>query len=290
MKPSPFAYHRPDDLAGALSMLAEHGYDASVLAGGQSLVPVLSLRVARPTHVIDLNRIPGLDELRVENGSLVVGPMVRQRTALESELVRLECPLLAEALEHVGHPETRNRGTVVGSLVHADPAAEIGTVAVACDAEVVLRSCDGDRTERAADFLLAPYMTTKRPDELVVGLRLPRNSAGWGWAFQEIARRHHDFAIVGVAVGIRLIDDRVAEARIAVAGAGGTALRAPRAEELLRGAEPTREAFAEAAACAATEIDPPTDVLATAAYRRHVASVLTQRSLQVATARAKGER
>ena len=290
MKPSSFAYHRPDDLAGALALLAEHGYDASVLAGGQSLVPVLSLRVARPTHVIDLNRIPGLDDLRVEDGTLVLGPMARQRAALESELVRLECPLLAESLEHVGHPETRNRGTVVGSLVHADPAAEIGAVAIACDAELVLRSSDGDRTERAADFLVGPYMTTKRPDELVVGLRLPRNAPGWGWSFQEIARRHHDFAIVGVAVGIRLAEDRVAEARIAVAGAGGTALRAPRAEELLRGAEPALEPFAEAAACAATELDPPTDVLATGAYRRHVASVLTQRSLQIATARARGER
>ena len=136
--PPPFAYHRPDDLEGALSLLAEHGYDASVLAGGQSLVPVLSLRVARPTHIIDLNRISGLDNLGVDDGMLVLGPMVRQRTALESELVHRECPLLAEALEHVGHPETRNRGTVVGSLVHADPAAEIGTVAVACDAELVL--------------------------------------------------------------------------------------------------------------------------------------------------------
>ena len=290
MKPPPFAYHRPDDLEGALSLLAEHGYDASVLAGGQSLVPVLSLRVARPTHVIDLNRISGLDNLGVDDGMLVLGPMVRQRTALESELVHRECPLLAEALEHVGHPETRNRGTVVGSLVHADPAAEIGTVAVACDAELVLRSSDGTRTERASEFLLGPYMTTKRPDELVVGLRLPREAPGWGWAFEEIARRHHDFAIVGVAVGIKLSDDRIAEARIAYAGAGGTALRAPRAEELLRGEEPAAEAFDTAASCAATEIDPPTDVLASGAYRRHVATVLTKRSLQIATARAKGEK
>ncbi len=221
---------------------------------------------------------------------LVLGPMVRQRTALESELVRRECPLLAEALEHVGHPETRNRGTVVGSLVHADPAAEIGTVAVACDAELVLRSSDGTRTERASEFLLGPYMTTKRPDELVVGLRLPRDAPGWGWAFEEIARRHHDFAIVGVAVGIKLGDDRIAEARIAYAGAGGTALRAPvRRSSCAEKSLPPRRSTT-AASCAATEIDPPTDVLASGAYRRHVATVLTKRSLQIATARAKGEK
>ena len=289
MKPAPFAYHRPGDLEEAISLLAEHGDEASVLAGGQSLLPVLSLRIVRPSHVIDVNAVPGLDDIGVEDGTLVLGAMVRQRTALESQVVQSECRLLAEALPHVGHPETRNRGTVGGSLVHNDPAAEIGAVAVACDADIVLRSTGGTRTERAADFLLAPYMTAKQPDELVVEIRLPRTSASWGWAFEEVARRHHDFALVGVGVGIEIVDGSVADARIAFAGAGGTALRAHGAEALLRGAPPSPEAFADAAQHAATEIDPPSDVLASADYRRHVATVLTKRSLATAAARSKGD-
>jgi CO/xanthine dehydrogenase FAD-binding subunit len=290
MKPSPFDYHRPSTVEGALLLLSEHGYDASVLAGGQSLVPVLSMRIAHPEHVLDLNAIPGLDAITVENGTLVIGAMTRQRSALESKIVSDECPLLTAALTHVGHPETRNRGTIGGSIVHNDPAAEIGAVAMACDAEIVLRSSTGTRTEAVADFLIAPYMTAKRPDELVVEIRLPRTSAAWGWAFEELARRHHDFALVGVGVGIELVEGAIADARLAYAGAGATALRSRAAEEVMRGALPSPELFAEADRVAASEIDPPTDVLASSDYRRHVATVLTKRALATATARAKGER
>lgn len=290
MKPAVFSYGKPDTLEEALSLMAEHGHDASVLAGGQSLVPVLSMRIARPAHVVDLNAVPGLSVIEAEPEALVVGAMTRQRAALESELLRDECPLLAEALAHVGHPETRNRGTVGGSIAHSDPAAEIGAVAVACDAEVVLRSSTGTRAEPVSDFLLAPYMTARQPDELIVETRFPRTRGAWGWAFQEIARRHHDFALVAVAVGIELVDGAIGQARIAYAGAGGTALRAHGAEDLLRGATPSAEAFSEAARLASTEIDPPTDILASADYRRHVATVLTQRSLALAAERAEGER
>ena len=161
---------------------------------------------------------------------------------------------------------------------------------MACNAEIVLRSSTGTRTEAVADFLIAPYMTSKQPDELVIEIRLPRTSAAWGWAFEELSRRHHDFALVGVAVGIELVEGAIAEARLAYAAAGATALRARAAEEVMRGAPPSPELFAEAARVAATEIDPPTDVLASSDYRRHVATVLTKRALATATARAKGER
>lgn len=289
MKPPPFAYHRPDTTEEALALLAEHGPDASVLAGGQSLVPVLNLRLVRPAHVIDINRVPGLDRLDAEDGSTVVGAMVRQRAALESPVVRERIPLLAEALPRVGHPETRNRGTLGGSLVHNDPAAEFGTVALACDAEVVLRSVRGDRTAPVDEFLVAPYTTAKEPDELVVEIRFPAPVDTWAWAFDEISRRHHDFALVGVAVGLRLENGSISDARLAYAGTGGTALRAAEAEEMLRGKSPGVDLFASAAEHATTEIDPPGDVLASADYRRHVARELTKRALAKAVARAKGE-
>jgi CO/xanthine dehydrogenase FAD-binding subunit len=289
VKPPPFAYHRPESLEETVALLAEHGPDAALLAGGQSLVPVLNLRLAHPAHVVDINRVPGLDLLETQNGSTVVGAMVRQRAALESPLVRDRIPLLAEALPRVGHPETRNRGTLGGSLVHNDPAAEFGAVAMACDAEIVLRSTRGDRSERVADFLLAPYMTTRAPDELVVEVRIPGADASWGWAFAEISRRHHDFALVGVGVGLRVQDGTITDARLAYAGVGGTALRAREAEALLRGEAPAAELFSSAAGHAATELDPPTDVLASAEYRRHIARELTKRALATATVRAKGE-
>ncbi len=290
MKPPPFSYHRPETLEETLALLAEHGSDASVLAGGQSLVPALNLRLARPAHVIDINRISGLDRVEERDSSTVVGAMVRQRAALESPVVRERIPALAEALPRVGHPETRNRGTLGGSLVHNDPAAEFATVALACDAEVVVVSSSrGERVARIAEFLVAPYTTAKEPDELVVEIRIPADDAGWGWAFDEISRRHHDFALVAVGVGLRVENGSISDARLSYAGAGGTALRAPEAEQVLRGEAPSAEAFSAAAAHASGELDPPSDVLASADYRRHVARELTKRALASAYARAKGE-
>jgi CO/xanthine dehydrogenase FAD-binding subunit len=289
MKPPPFAYHRPETVDEVVALLAEHGYDASILAGGQSLVPALNLRVARPAHVIDINRVDGLDGLEAANGSIVIGAMVRQRAALESALVRERIPLLAEALPRVGHPETRNRGTLGGSLVHSDPAAEFGTIALACDADVTLLSSRGDRVLPVADFLIAPFTTAKDPDELAVAVRFPGPEGPWRWAFEEVSRRHHDFALVAVGVGVSLDGGVVGGARLAYAGVGGTALRARGAEQILHGETPSPELFEAAANQAVTELDPPTDVLATAEYRRHVACELTKRALARAAAGAKGE-
>jgi carbon-monoxide dehydrogenase medium subunit len=290
VKPPPFSYHRAETLGEALELLAEHGSDASVLAGGQSLVPVLSLRVARPEHVIDINRVAELGAVSRENGTLALGALVRQREALESAEVAAACPLLSLALPFVGHPETRNRGTLGGSLAHNDPAAELGTVVVALDGELVLRSAArGERRLPAREFLLAPYLTAREPDELVTELRLPAARGGSGWAFDELSRRHHDFAVVGVAAGLELArDGTISAARLAFAGAGGCPLRAPAAEALLAGEEPGEELFAEAASRAAAELDPPSDVLASAGYRRHVAGVLARRALAAAERRAQG--
>jgi carbon-monoxide dehydrogenase medium subunit len=289
VKPAPFAYRRPETLDEALAILAEHGDETSVLAGGQSLVPVLSLRVARPSLVLDINRIAGLDTIERSNGSLAVGALVRQRAALESPRVAGDVPLLAAALPHVGYPETRNRGTVVGSLTHNDPAAEIPAVAVALDAEVVLRSANRERVVPVGEYLVAPYLTAREPNELVVALRLPVAAGPMGWGFAEVARRHHDFALAAAAAGIGLAHDgTVSDVRIALAGVGATAFRATAAEALLAGSAPGPELLAEAAGRAVEESDPPGDVLASAAYRRHVSRVLVGRVLTKALDTAKG--
>ncbi|HJU46900.1 MAG TPA: FAD binding domain-containing protein [Gaiellaceae bacterium] len=289
MKPAPFAYRRPEGLEEALAILAEHGDETSVLAGGQSLVPVLSLRVARPALVLDINRIAGLDSIERRDGSLVVGALVRQRAALASAHVAEDAPLLAAALPHVGYPETRNRGTVVGSVAHNDPAAEIPAVAVTLDAEVVLRSASAERVVPVAEYLVAPYLTAREPGELVVALRLQIPASPLGWGFAEVARRHHDFALAAAAAGIGLAPDgTVSDARIALAGVGATAFRATAAEALLAGGTPEPALLAEAAARAVEESDPPGDVLASAAYRRHVSRVLVGRVLTQALDRAKG--
>jgi aerobic carbon-monoxide dehydrogenase medium subunit len=291
VKPAPFAYHRPESVEQALDLLAEHGDDANALAGGQSLIPVLSLRVARPEHIVDINGLSELAHVEQRNGMLELGALVRQRDAIDSPLVEEYSVLLAEALPFVGHPETRNRGTLGGSIAHNDPAAELGAVALASNAVVVLRSKRGERRERVADFLVAPFMTSKAPDELVVQLDFPVGGQGWGWAFEEITRRHHDFAMVAVAVGIKLDESgAIDEARLAFAGAGGTALRAAETESQLRGATPTPALVDDASHNVAGELDPPSDPLASAPYRRHVATILTKRALVSAVERAKGSR
>lgn len=290
MKPAPFRYHRPETLDETLALLAEIGDDAAVLAGGQSLVPVLALRLASPAHVVDVNRVPGLDVIAA-NGSLALGALVRQQAACVAQAVRSSQPLLAEALPLVGHRETRGRGTVVGSLAHADPAAELPTVAVALDAEIALASCRGVRTVPAAEFFLAPFMTARAPDELVTEVRFPAWPAGAGHAFLEFARRSHDFALAAVAVLLQLdADGAVAGARLAFAGVGSTPVRADGAEDALHGQPAGEESFRAAAEAAVAVLDPPSDVLASAAYRRHVARVLLIRALRQAAERAREER
>ncbi|MGH7856247.1 MAG: FAD binding domain-containing protein, partial [Candidatus Binatia bacterium] len=236
MKPAPFEYHSASSLDEAVALLARLGDEAKIIAGGQSLVPLLALRLARPAHLVDLNRIDALSKIDAADGGLVIGAMVRQRAAERSGLVRERCPLLAAALPRIGHPAIRNRGTVGGSLAHADPAAELPAVALALEAKLVARSARGERILPASEFFVGHFTTALEPDECLVEIRFPAWPDGAGCAFEEASRRDGDFAMVGVAALLRVASGGdVADARIALIGVGGTAVRAVDAEALLRG-------------------------------------------------------
>ncbi len=287
MKPASFAYHEPTTVEEVLQLLAELGDEAKPLAGGQSLVPMMNFRLARPAHLIDLNRVGELSYVREEpDGTLRIGAMVRQRLVERSPLVRERWPLLHEAVGLIGHVHIRNRGTVGGSLAHADPAAELPATMLALDAEVVIRRLGGERTVPADEFFISYFTTAVEPDELLGEVRLAPPPLRTGWAYQELTRRHGDFALVGVAARLTLDDGVVSTARLAFAGAGPTPLRARRAETLLVGERPDERIFREAGAQAAEELEPDSDIHADAGYRREVASVLARRALAAALARA----
>jgi carbon-monoxide dehydrogenase medium subunit len=284
VKPPPFDYRAPSSLDEALALRAEHAGDSALLAGGQSLMPLLNLRMAFPGAVIDLGGVSELVGIREHDGGVTLGAMTRQRAAERSDLVRTRAPLVAHALVHVGHTAIRNRGTIGGSIAHADPAAELPAVALALDAELVARSANGTRTIAAQDFFLGFLTTALEPDELLVEIRIPGLPQPSGSAFVEIARRHGDFALVGVGAVVVLGPDRsITDARLVFIGVGGAPVRAREAEAVLRGSQPGDSLFAEAAQRAAAQLQPGSDTHATGAYRRRVAAVLARRALQEAT-------
>ena len=284
MKPAPFAYIAPQGLAEALTLVRDYGADGKILAGGQSLVPLLAMRLARPAVLIDLNRVRRLDYIRT--GSEVrIGAMTRQRTAELSPLVRRRLPLLAEALSFVGHPQIRNRGTIGGTLAHADPSAELPAVLSALDGRVVLVSTRGTRTLGPDEFFLSYLTTALQPDELLVEVRLPAHDRA-GTAFVEVARRQGDFALVGVAAVVEVQDGRIARARLAFTGVGATPVRIGELEQSVVGRPPDEATLTEAGAIASARLDPETDIHASAEYRREVAGVLTERALALAVERA----
>jgi carbon-monoxide dehydrogenase medium subunit len=287
VKPPPFEYSAPETLEEALALLQEVGEDARPLAGGQSLIPLLSLRLARPSHLIDLANIDSLAGVEVENGSLVIGSMLRERAAERNEHVRRSAPLLALALPLIGHPAIRSRGTIGGSLAHADPAAELPAVALAVEADLVAQSAArGERTIRAADFFTGFFSTALEPDEVLTGVRIPRLPAHTGCAFDEVARRHGDFAMVGAAAVVRVEDGRITEARVALTGVSDVPVRAADAEAVLAGSLPTDDALSEAAEQTAKTLSPPSDLHGSSAYRRHLARVLIKRTVRRAAERA----
>lgn len=285
MKPAPFEYRDPRAIDEVLALLAEHGDAAKVLAGGQSLVPMLNFRLARPALLVDLNRVAGLERLGEDGPTLRVGALVRQH-ALERRAAG-RWPLLAAGLRLIGHAAIRNRGTVAGSVAHADPAAELPALLVCMDGSVVVRRQGGaERVIGAEAFFLGPLVTALAPDELIVETRWPLPAAAVGWGFHEIARRHGDFALVGAAALLTLRAGRVAGARIAVFGCGPTPVRASAGEQALAGHRPSAAAFEDAGRAAAERLATHDDLHATAAYRRRVAAVLVTRALADAAARA----
>jgi CO/xanthine dehydrogenase FAD-binding subunit len=290
MKPAAFQYHDPATTVEALALLAQFGDEAKALAGGQSLVPLMNFRLARPARLVDLNLIDELSYLRVEQDTLCIGAMTRQRALERSPLVAAGWPLLQEATAYIGHAPIRNRGTVGGSLAHADPAAELPAVMATLDAALVIRGPDGERTLRSEEFYLSYLTTALAPDELLVEIRVPVLPPRTGWAFAEVSRRHGDFALVGVAALVTLSEDETIHgARLAFTGVAPTPLRAKQAEGLLVGQRPADPLFREASLLASAGLEPESDLHASADYRREIGAVLARRALVQAAARA-GER
>src|SRR6266550_3511580 len=276
-------YEAPKTVSEAVELLAEHQDEASVLAGGQSLIPLLALRLARPEVLIDINRVDELSGVSGADGRVTIGAMTREYVAEESETVAGTVPLLAAALPLIGHEAIRSRGTIGGSLAHADPAAELPAVARALDAEFAVRGPSGMRVIPAAQWFEGYLTTSRRPDELLAEVRFPAAGPGTGVSFEEVARRHGDFAIVGLAASLTLSEGAISDARLAFAGISDVPVRAVDAEDLLVGQEPSAELFDEAARRATDDIDPPADLHGSADYRKKVAAALVRRGLQAAT-------
>ena len=269
MIPVGFAYARPDSVDGALALLAEHGEDATVLAGGHSLLPVMKLRLAAPELVIDIGGLAELDYIRVDGADVAIGAGTRHRSVEVSEVLAAECPLLPAVARTVGDPQVRHRGTLGGSLAHADPASDLPAAVLALGGTVVLRGPRGERQVPITGFYTGVFSSVKEPDELIVEVRVPRTSAS-GWAYEKFTRRANDWAIVGVAV---------VEGRVGLVNMGSTPLRASQTEAALADGASVEDA----AALADQGTEPPTDVAATAEYRRHLARLLTRRALATAS-------
>jgi carbon-monoxide dehydrogenase medium subunit len=288
MKPPVFEYHDPETVEEVLDLLSQYGEDAKILAGGQSLMPMLNFRLARPAHLIDINRVDGLATASTSADTLTLGAMTRQRALERSAQVYGWCPLVRRALALVGHPQIRNRGTLGGSLAHADPAAELPAVALALGARLVLRQSGGQRVVAAQDFFVTQLMTVAQPDELLVEVQLPVWPVNTGYGIQEVAMRRGDFALGGAITVLTFgANRRIEAARVVGFGIANRPIRIESAEAVLVGANPTDEAFAQAAAVVSQAVDPPSDIHASAAYRRRLSGALTKRALAESAALAK---
>jgi len=282
MKLPPVEYEAPTTVAEAVDLLAENLDEASVLAGGQSLIPLLALRLARPAVLIDINGIDELSGVSATDGWVAIGAMTREYLAEDSGTVAEAVPLLAAALPLIGHEAIRSRGTIGGSLAHADPAAELPAVARALDAEFVVRGPAGERVIPAAQWFEGYLTTSRQPDELLVEVRFPAAKQDTGTSFTEVARRHGDFAIVGLAASLVLSGGVISEPRLAFAGVSDVPVRASAAEDLLAGERPSAELFDEAARRATEDLDPPADLHGSSDYRKTVAAAVVRRGLRAA--------
>jgi CO/xanthine dehydrogenase FAD-binding subunit len=290
MKPCAFEYFAAGTVQEAIDLLEQHqDKQAKILAGGQSLVPIMNFRLGRPEVLIDINGVKELDYIREEGDEVVIGALSRERDAEVSPIVRQKCPLLAEAISHIGHLTIRNRGTVGGSVVHADPSAEIPAALCALDGTIKAMGPKGQATFKPEEFFVTYLTTALEPSQVLTEIRVPVLPKKTGWAFQELARRSGDFAIVDVAV-ILFTDGKgtCTEARIALGGVAPTPVRASEAEEMLAGKKITEALIAEAAKAAMAATDPESDYHASADYRRDMTRVLVQKALAQATKKAQG--
>lgn len=287
MKPVAFAYEVPTTLEEASELLRERPGEVKLLAGGQSLIPLLNMRLARPDVIVDLNNVQGLSGILEEEGWIRIQALVRHRQAERSEVVRTQAPLLYEAIGLIGHPEIRNRGTLVGSVAHADPASEIPAVMAALEGEVVVQRGEEQRVIRSEDFFVTYLTTALEPSDIVSEIRLPAASEGTGWAFVEFSRRRGDFALVGVACQLEVEPSGgIRSARLALAGVADVPWRADEAERIL--VEKGREGVSLAARAVRDSVNPDSDIHASGDYRRHLAFVLTERAVRRALERTEG--
>lgn len=279
MKPAPFEYHAPETVSDVVGLLAEHGDEAKPLAGGQSLVPMLALRLTRFEHLVDLNRVGELSRVERDNGSLVVGAMTRQ-AAIERTDEAGAVPLLGLAAPLIGHFQIRNRGTVGGSIAHADPAGELPAVALALDAQLDVVSSSGTKQVPADEFFVGTWTTSLEADELLTAIHFPTWSGRSGFAIDEVARRHGDFALTGAVCGVQLgSGDSIERVAIALIGMGSTPLRAAAAEAALVGTTPDDSDLGEVAQLAVADLDPPEDIHASSRYRTSVGAHVVERAL-----------
>lgn len=290
MKPAPFEYFAPTDVVEALDLLAHYGDAAKILAGGQSLMPLMSMRLARPRMLIDINRLTALAHISLgTDATLAIGALTRQRAVERARVVQTHHPLLAAVMPSLGHFQIRNRGTIGGSIVHADPAAELPAVCLALEAEFGLRSTVRQRAVKAADFFLTYLTTAIEPDELLVDIRFPAWNPQWRWGFQEVCRRQGDFALVGAVALLQLDEDDICHAaRLTMFGVGGTPVRLPRAEEMLAGQRLDRRLLDQLAIAVAAELQPDADMHASVDYRREVGGVVARRALEAALGQTGG--
>ena len=288
MKPPAFEYFAPGTRDEVLELLSRHGESAKILAGGQSLVPMLNLRLLRPACLVDINRVAGIAYIDERNGELAIGARTRQREIERSPLVRNKLPLLNEAMPFIAHFQIRNRGTIGGSLSHADPAAELPTLITALGGRMVIRSRRGERTVAAKEFYTGYLTTVLQPDELVTEVVIPFQAAGSGWAFSEVSRRHGDFALAAAAAWVTLTaEGRCRQARIVLAGVHGVPYTKAEFSEALAGTELKAKDIAGACDVLVDGLEPHADLHASAKYRKHAARVLSERTLTKAVSRAR---
>jgi carbon-monoxide dehydrogenase medium subunit len=287
MFPAAFDYRAPTTLDETLSILKQHGDDAKVMAGGQSLIPLLKLRFARPELVVDIGRLPSMNTVKRQNGHLAIGALTRHVDVENSKELAAGIPLMVEAARWIADPLVRNRGTVVGSVCHADPSGDWGAVMLALGAEIVARSAAGERVLRADGFFNGPFTTALRPDEVVTEIRIPLPRGPAAGAYLKLERKVGDFATAAVAVQVELDGNQIARAGIGLAAVGATNIKASEAERSLQGQKVSDEVIAQAARLAASAAEPKDDIRGSAAYKKDVVRVFVQRGLRTAIARAR---